>query len=268
MRMRQHSSIVIAATLLFLFGLAPSTHAGRAQAPDLKILLVGNSLVRGVKRPLITIFKAQNVVVRIKAAAPGIRDLQWHAESPNTKKIIASEAWDFVFLQQKSLGLAAADGGYQAVADLLNIIIHDRPQGSPIPETTLFMTWKDRDTAWNSLAWDNLKGNPGDDYGYVPIALDLGIGVAPVGWSVREARRQLGEPPSVDLWKGGKGHHLSTPGQYLAACVVYAVVTGQSPIGIWWPDRFGQQMSEFLQQVADQVVFTDPSAWNLPSGTN
>jgi len=283
--MTQHS-LLSAAALTLLAGVFCVPQTARAQEKN--ILLVGNSLVRGVKRPLVKIFKERGLDVKVKAAAPGIRDLQWHAASQRTKKIIDGKpnkpAWDIIFLQQKSIGLfdfpppddPTEDDGYQAVRDLYQII----QTNSPGTATALFMTWRERTINPTSALWDQLRDweflNPETNvlqtFGYVPIAQELGIPVAPAGWGIRAARMQLSSPPAYDLpstddlWKGSKGRHLSTAGQYEAACVLYAVITGESPIGVWGPDRYDDpSFVTALQTVADQTVFSDPSAWNLPA---
>jgi hypothetical protein len=249
-----------AAVLLFLCGHSSifSQPAHAAQEYDLDVLLMGNSMVRGIKRPLGKMFAAQGLNVRIKAAAPGLQDLQFHSESRRSDKIIHTRDWDVVFLQQKSTGLAEAEGGYNAVR-----VLFDKIQSTGA-QTVLFMTWRERSIHPLNPSWDWLKGEPGDEIGYVPIAWELGIGVAPVGWAVREARIRMGDAPTIDLWKGNKGRHLSDLGHYLGACVVYATLTGESPRGLWFADRLGPEITDFLQTIALEVVFgADNGTWNL-----
>jgi hypothetical protein len=234
---------------------APAAYAGRKF--DWEILFIGNSLVRGIKRPLASIFAAQGQSARIKAAAPAIEDLAYHARSGRTQKIIEGKDWDFIFLQEKSIGLAEAGGGYSAVRTLYNIIA---PTGA---QAGMFMTWRERNISPMSPLWNLLKGEPDEHTGYVPIAHELGIGVAPVGWAVRQARIEMGDSPPWDLWKGGKGRHLSPAAQYLASCVIYSVVTGESPRGLWAPETLPVQTADFLQSVAEQILMGDEETWNL-----
>ena len=93
--------------------------------------------------------------------------------------------------------------------------------------------------------------------------MQLGIGVAPGGWAVRNARLGFGNSPPVDLWKGGKGRHLSDYGAYLLACVLFTTITGDSPLGADAPERLGPELIDYLQNIAHDVVLTNPSAWNL-----
>ena len=54
--------------------------------------------------------------------------------------------------------------------------------------------------------------------------------VAPAGAAWMRARR---ERPTVRLW-ADDGVHPTPAGTYLAACVLYATLTGRSPVGIAW----------------------------------
>ena len=257
----QHRLIAIAAALLLALGVsfvAPTAEAGRE--PTISILLLGNSLVRGVKGPLKKMLVERGEVVQMKAHGPGIWDLRKHAESPRTEKIITARPWDVVMLQEKSTGLSEDQGGYAAVRILEDIITEN---GS---ETCMFMTWRERDfdpaTPGGDFMWQLLHGQPGDEVGYVPIAFELDVPVVPVGWGIRQARLLN---PSVELYKGGKGRHLGDLGRYLGASVAYAAVTGDSPLGAWAPNRIDPATAQFLQLVAEQIVLGNPGEWNLGS---
>jgi len=264
MRIRR-TPILFAAILILLLGQLSFSPSPASAQEELDILLMGNSLVRGVKSPLEKMLRAAGYDVKIKAAAPGIRDLQYHADSPRSEKIITAKQWDFVFLQQKSIGLTETDGGYDAVRTLVSKI-SNADQDAVI---MMLMTWRERDVPWQSTLWNQLiewqHPTTGDTWGYLPIAEELQIGVAPGGWAVREARRGFGDvtEPPVDLWKGGKGRHLSDVGGYLLACVLYTTITGNSPMDAYAPERIGSSMVEYLKGIAHDVVLTNPAAWNL-----
>ena len=260
MRMTRRLSLVV---ILVVALLAPPLVAAPAHSADrqydLQILLLGNSLSRGIKKPLESMFEAEGHTPFIKAVTPSVANLEFHVQSKRTAKYIndPEHDWDVVFLQDRSTGISEANGGYDATRQLYQKI---RPTGARI---VMFQTWRERTVPTSSLVWDLLKGEPGGTIGYVPIAYELGIGVAPVGWAVREARIQIGTPPPYDLWKGGKGRHLSSIGDYLAACVVYSVVTGESSRGVWAPDKLPVQSADVLQIIADQIVLGNAATWNL-----
>jgi hypothetical protein len=62
---------------------------------------------------------------------------------------------------------------------------------------------------------------------YLGIGRELSVPVAPVGLAWEETRRRI---PALDLhiWDGS---HPNQTGSYLAGLVVYATLTGRSPIG-------------------------------------
>ena len=62
---------------------------------------------------------------------------------------------------------------------------------------------------------------------YDGIGTELGIPVAPVGLAWARVRR---ERPGLDLF-AEDGSHPNGAGSYLAACVIYAELAGQSPDG-------------------------------------
>ena len=88
------------------------------------------------------------------------------------------------------------------------------------------------------------------------IGRELGIDVAPVGlaWSRVKAER-----PTLDLYAPDR-EHPSASGSYLAACVVYATVTGGSPAGKWAAGESFKGMdaatASYLEGVAWDTVQT------------
>ena len=95
------------------------------------------------------------------------------------------------------------------------------------------------------------------DDGYSVIARELQAAVAPVGfaWMAR-----VTESLDPDLWQDD-GSHPSIAGTYLAACVFYARIFAQSPIGLKYNAGLSSQAAAELQQVAFTTVLTDPSMW-------
>ena len=98
---------------------------------------------------------------------------------------------------------------------------------------------------------------------YTDLAETIGATILPVGpaWA-----RALEQQPDIRLYHPD-GTHPSNLGSYLTACVMFAVLTGKSPIGL--PARLisedvhGEQLylniimkeqASFLQKVAEEVV--------------
>ena len=88
---------------------------------------------------------------------------------------------------------------------------------------------------------------------YVAVGNDLQALVIPVGLAFERAYR---ERPEVMLHETFDGTHPNMLGTYLAACVVYQSIYGQSVIGIEY-DYFGEvdkTSARFLQRIADDTV--------------
>lgn len=88
---------------------------------------------------------------------------------------------------------------------------------------------------------------------YVAVGNDLEALVIPVGLAFERAYR---ERPEIMLHETFDGTHPNMLGTYLAACVVYQSIYGQSVIGIEY-DYFGEvdkTSARFLQRIADDTV--------------
>ena len=109
---------------------------------------------------------------------------------------------------------------------------------------------------------------PGPAYSIDPITMDeiaqahfdngleLGADVAPVGLAWQRA---MEERPEIDMYNRDE-IHPTVYAHYLAACVVYATVFGESPVGLTYlpVEAFGIEMTEeeaaFLQRIAWETV--------------
>lgn len=88
---------------------------------------------------------------------------------------------------------------------------------------------------------------------YVSTGNELGALVIPVGIAFERAYAQR---PDIELHKNFDGTHPSLLGTYLAACVVYQSIYGDSTFGIDY-DYFGvidEDDAQFLQRIADETV--------------
>jgi hypothetical protein len=247
-RIRGRARCVAAATMLALLAL-PSL--SRAQLEPDHVLLMGNSFMRGVGSPLRKLFdENRGVRLRVVTSARSGYTLAAHLASSKTSRNLYRYDWDWVVAQEQSDGIDEDRYPYARTLDALVALAGSR--------LMFFMTWRDRG---DPLAdFDSLRGVVGGTEGYVPIAEELGAPIAPVGWAVREGVR-LNVP--VDFWSRD-GHHLSKQGRYLAACVLYAALTGESPVGGWAPGKYLEDGSAaLLQQLAADTVLATPEDWFL-----
>ncbi|MBI5504238.1 MAG: hypothetical protein HY899_05530 [Deltaproteobacteria bacterium] len=213
------------------------------------ILLIGNSFTGGLKPKLQSLIRSSGRDVTIVARAASSWTLADHAASPSTRKKIDAKAWDYVVLQEQSLGLFHER--YPSARVL------DAEIGKKGSQTVFFMTW--RDAGAPMVSYDSLHGQPGEDVGYIPIAFELGAPVAPVGWAFRETAI---EAPEVDLW-AGDGHHASDRGRYVAALTLFATIFDESPVGLWGPRTMTAEEILHDQLLVEEVTLTNPSEWNI-----
>ena len=68
-------------------------------------------------------------------------------------------------------------------------------------------------------------------------------------------------PPG--LWQDD-GSHPTVAGTYLAACVFYASIFHESPVGLAYDAGLAKELAASLQQGAADTVLTDQAQWGLP----
>ncbi len=244
--------------LVTLALVAPAVPA-HAQS-EIRILLMGNSLLRGMKRPLLAMLDRVGVEAKVTALLPGTWSLEDHAGSARTESRIMGRAWDIVIMHDKAVGID--EENYPAIRTLNDKILASAASFGGQTQVVLAMTWRDRGVG--PERYDTLHGTPTGLYGYIPIAFELDVPVAPIGWAIRNGLVEMSLP--TDMWKGGKGRHLSKYGSHLAASVVYAVLRKETPVGAYAKPQYDPALILYVQQLADSTVFGDPTEWNLDVG--
>ena len=139
--------------------------------------------------------------------------LEDHWDTPSTLDSINDGNWDVVVLQEQSTRPMDDPDLMMLYASLLDSVITGAGAS-----TCLFMTWaREYDPGMiDSLAWA---------YGWVGES--LGATVAPVGLAWQSC---LTGHPELDLYQDD-GSHPTPAGTYVTACVFYAVLWGESPVG-------------------------------------
>lgn len=123
-----------------------------------------------------------------------------------------------------------------------------------------FMTWARLD-GWPEEGLGNYESMQSQiTTGYLDIASELRVPVAPVGYAWSIARNQY---PQLELWQED-GSHPSQQGTYLAACVFYAVIFRETPQGLDYYGGAPKEEAELIQTIAGNTVLGNPSQWNLP----
>ncbi len=213
-------------TLLCGAILAATVNAPCRADDTMRILFIGNSYTGQTRATLIRLVEASPhaATTEMDFIAPGGKTLTFHAKTEKTTQLIAEGTWDYVVLQDQSQTPAVFPEKFQAAAEDLNTRI--TKAGA---KTVFFQTWGHRDG-------DKQNRDRFPDYpsmqkalsdSYSSAAKRNGATLAPVGdtWArVRTANAELG----VALYKQD-GSHPAAPGAYLAACVLYKTLFGESP---------------------------------------
>ena len=227
MRFDRSRAVLLAAAFLCLVA-APA--AAQAPRDTIDVLYVGNSytyfnnlpaLVEGISAGL------DGPFVRGAAHTHGGATLRGHLEDGHLPAILsrgpaAGGGWDRVVLhEQSTLGtrydpetgeLGSPEAFHAAARELVARI---RAQGA---EPVLYMTWAKQPFPAQSETLSRA---------YRSIGAELGVPVAAVGEAWAEVLRAR---PGFALHISD-GSHPNPAGSYLAACVIYATLTGRSPVG-------------------------------------
>ena len=221
------------------------------------MLFVGNSLTFFHDLPLVFAGLAQagGHAVEVDMAAKGGQTLADHAISSSTLEKLSGQRWDFVVLQEQSRIPAILAQRDEEMVPAVRLL--DDRSGA---RTVLFMTWASRDGLRGAGFEDYAAMQTAIETGYLAVAGEVGAMVAPAGvaW-----QRDLEEHPELELWQRD-GSHPSPEGTYLAACVFYATLLGESPEGAGYLAGLPEETARFLQAVAAETVFGDRGRWNLP----
>jgi hypothetical protein len=229
-----------------------------AKAP-IHILFIGNSFTFTNDLPDMFSQLACSGGHRVETTmvAEGGWTLANHLAAPETRDALKQQKWDFVILQEQSQTPATepsrSQGMYPAVRGLVSQI---EALGS---KPVLFMTWGYQN-GWPEAGYQTYEAMQAQlTAGYMGIANELQIPVAPVGEAWQQARAHSS---SLDLWIAD-GEHPNAQGTYLAACVFYAVIFRQSPEGLTDGEGLSSDTVQILQALAKDTVLADPKRWNL-----
>jgi len=200
------------------------------QEDGLDVLFLGNSYIYFNNLPEMVWAMSEalgNTELRVGAHTHGGSTLQGHLEDGHLPELLngnpSGNAWEIVVLQeQSSLGTPLLDRGsgqlgtptaFHAAARQVSELVRSRGA-----EPLLYMTWaKQR----HPDQIDDLAA------AYQDIGRELQAGVAPAGLAWDRVRS---ERPDLQLFVED-GSHPNATGTYLTACVIYATLTGSSPVG-------------------------------------
>jgi hypothetical protein len=247
--------------LFFLF-------IGIQQLPALQthILFLGNSYTYTNNMPdlLKQLALSGGDSITWDSNTPGGYTFQNHTQDANSISKINSYPWDFVILQgqsqEPSVDTAYVVANVFPYAHQLDSLVYKNDSCS---QTIFFMTWgrKNGDTQ-NCVAYPPVCTFLGMEQQlenrYLQMGNDNGAIVGPVGEAWKNA---IATNPAFDLYMSDESHP-SLYGSYLTACVFYATIYKQSPLGLNYYGGLPTADATFLQSIAGATVLDSMQLWN------
>jgi hypothetical protein len=182
----------------------------------LKILFIGNSFTQRHDLPglIARLAAARGKRVEHRLVSAGGASLRMHWNAGRAVAILQDTPYDLVVLQEQS-----TLPGKNASRMHENVRLFDTAITAAGARTVLYMTWARQHQPEAQQAIRDA---------YESIGRELGATVVPVGLAWE---RILSGPAPLVLHDQDKSHP-ALAGSYLAACVFYAVLFGDTPVGI------------------------------------
>ncbi|MCX6163847.1 MAG: T9SS type A sorting domain-containing protein [Ignavibacteriae bacterium] len=228
-------------------------------ADTTKVLFIGNSYTYVNDLPVLfkNLSASGGEIVYTDMQAPGGYTLENHLTTTATLDAIKRGIWNYVVLQEQSqtpvIEYLRYHSMYPSAIKLDSIIKYYNQNAN----TVFFMTWGRKnggqqciDTSCSPVfinyfhMQDSLKSS------YTKIASILSAMLSPAGEAWRTARLIK---PYVNLWDADDSHP-TLDGSYLTACVFYAKIFNQSPVGLIYNAGLPDSSALFYQQCAWQTV--------------
>lgn len=214
----------------------------------IRILFIGNSYTFANDLPAmlakLSVAGRQRRIVHA-VEAPGGCTFEQHVAEGRAAAAIAADRWDYVVLQEQSVMPVSDPARTLEFGGRL-----DRAARAAGAHTLFFQTWA---RAGEPAMQDGLTATYAELARRAVPAAEGGPGGTVV--AAGEAWRLAGERhPAVPLHVAD-GSHPTPAGTYLAACVFYAVIHGESPVGL--PGRcagLGDAAARRLQETAWAVA--------------
>jgi hypothetical protein len=238
--------------ILAASGCAPedNCHSLQNTGPIMRVLFIGNSYtyVNDLPGMFTKLACSGGYKVETGMAAQGGWTLAQHNDSSQTLDQIQLKKWNIIVLQEQSeipaIQSSRIQTMYPAVRQLVQRI---RTSGA---QPLLFMTWghKDGDATYGLATYYDMQAQL--SAGYTGIAQELNVPVVPVGTAWLKGVTQTNP---LNLWQSD-GSHPTEQGTYLAACVFYAAIFHQSPVGLGYLGGVDPVTAQTLQTLAAETL--------------
>jgi len=240
---------------------------GLASGATTDVLFLGNSYtaVNDLPGIFIGLAGAAQKPVNVSSNTPGGCTLGSpqsgieHKSNPTSLALIDQGGWDFVVLQEQSVTPAidyTKSHFMLPAAAELDTRIH---AATPSATTLFYQTWGRQNPgtwcwgSWCSPAFPSFDAmQDALTASYDEAATSVGGDVAPVG----EAWRLFFQENPGQSLHAADGAHPNKFGSYLAGCVFFAEVFGESPVGNTFIGGLTTAEAAILQDVAARTVFS------------
>lgn len=217
-----------------------------------KILFIGNSYTSQCSDTITKLFKNESPDWQLTFHTKGGKDLAYHLAEPATDKLIRSQKWDFVILQEQSqksgLGGKNSQGFHDAVASFSKII---RDTGST---PCLYLTWgrKAGDKKNPKIYPDYQSMQKKISAAYFEAGKKNRARILPVGLAYSKIKQQ-DQALFESLYKKD-GSHPSAIGAYVVSSVLWAGLTGKDPTTMKWRGRIEKSKAIRIRQAAQSAL--------------
>ena len=211
----------------------------------IRILFIGNSYTEYNNLPgmLQHLAASAGKPLETKMVTCGGKTLEWHCNNHETLDTIAEGGWEYVVLQEFSTRpLEEREKMYDSAAFL------DRRIKEVNASTVLYLTWARQDMPEMQAELDDA---------YINLGKMLGAIIAPVGMAWWEANRT---DPGSNLY-AGDGSHPDITGTYLTACIFFAALFDETPVGLICGFR-RQSDAIFMDIDKERAAFLQTVAWD------
>lgn len=254
--------------LIILTVIILATTSAHAQ-DTLKVLFLGNShtYFNDLPQLFANLSESGGHPVIFDSNTPGGHTLEQHSNNATSLNKIRLGIWDYVVLQENSqypvINYLRYNSMYPAARELDSLITFFNGT------TTIFMNW-----GWRYGGQAEVDGHQSpvfEDYFHMQdsmtsacteIAIELSAVLAPAGEAWRTA---VTWDPALVLWNPDN-YHPALNGSYLTACVFYATLYDESPVGLEYSGGLSDDEAFFLQQAAwETLTGIDDKYVQLPS---
>lgn len=245
--------LVLCLLLLASYGCLPAT-CDNTQGDCLRILFIGNSytFVNDLPNTFAKLAYSGDHQVEVGMLGEGGWTLADQINSPDLTHTLLSSKWDDVIVQEQSQIPSVEESRNLVMYPAARVLIGKIRDAGANP--IFFETWAHRDGMPENGMPDFEAMQYQIDVGYLSIAQELNVPVAPVGDAWFSALKQN---PQLGLWQQD-GSHPTEQGTYLAACVFYAVIFQESPQGLSYLGNVPAETAHQLQDIAARKVLNIP----------